>query len=158
MLTDKYLLPWQKAFEASANLPLAERIFKSNGSSSGSRWCHWKTICCLVGSNATDTGKPWDDNHKVDLRVDDHALPLVELIPIIEVQRGLRAYEWGDLAVEKTIWRKSDGEYGAAMKMFPNSRNAILDMLAANSHQMAAACWKIYQDTNWLKWPRDYPK
>ncbi|MDI9859112.1 DUF1028 domain-containing protein [Flectobacillus roseus] len=165
MLTDKVPAAMAKAFEASANLPLAERVLKAmEAAQAVGGDIRGKQSAALLVVNATDTGKPWDDNHKVDLRVDDHALPLVELARLLKVQRAYEHMNEGDLAVEKNDMKKAMEEYGAAMKMFPNNLEMQYwtAIALANSHQIAKAkamLKKIYaKDTNWLEMTKRLPK
>jgi len=165
MLTDKVPAAMAKAFESSANLPLAERVLKAmEAAQAVGGDIRGKQSAALLVVNATDTGKPWDDNHKVDLRVDDHGLPLVELARLLKVQRAYEHMNEGDLAVEKNDMKKAMEEYGAAMKMFPNNLEMQYwtAIALANSHQTAKASAmlkKIYtKDTNWLEMTKRLPK
>lgn len=165
MLTDKVPAAMAKAFESSANLPLAERVLKAmEAAQAVGGDIRGKQSAALLVVNATDTGKPWDDNHKVDLRVDDHGLPLVELARLLKVQRAYEHMNEGDLAVEKNDMKKAMEEYGAAMKMFPNNLEMQYwtAIALANSHQTlkaSAMLKKIYaKDTNWLEMTKRLPK
>ena len=165
MLTNKVPNAMAKAFEANAHLPLAERVLKAmEAAQAVGGDIRGKQSAALLVVNATDTGKPWDDNHKVDLRVDDHQMPLVELARLLKVQRAYEHMNEGDLAVEKNDMKKAMEEYGAAMKMFPkNLEMQYWTAIAlANSHQTAKASAmlkKIYaKDINWLEMTKRLPK
>ena len=165
MLTDKVPAAMAKAFESSANLPLAERVLKAmEAAQAVGGDIRGKQSAALLLVNATDTGKPWDDNHKVDLRVDDHILPLVELARLLKVQRAYEHMNEGDLAVEKNDMKKAMEEYGAAMKMFPNNLEMQYwtAIALANSHEIKKAVTmlkKIYsKDMNWLEMTKRLPK
>ncbi|MDI9867534.1 DUF1028 domain-containing protein [Flectobacillus sp. DC10W] len=165
MLTDKVPAAMATAFEASANLPLAERVLKAmEAAQAVGGDIRGKQSAALLVVNATDTGKPWDDNHKVDLRVDDHTLPLVELARLLKVQRAYEHMNEGDLAVEKNDMKKAMEEYGAAMKMFPNNLEMQYwtAIALANSHEIKKAVTmlkKIYsKDMNWLEMTKRLPK
>jgi len=63
---------------------------------------------------------PWKDK-LVDLRVDDHENPLVELDRFLRVHRAYEHMNRGDLAVEHGDMELALKEYGAAEAMFPGN-------------------------------------
>jgi uncharacterized Ntn-hydrolase superfamily protein len=65
------------------------------------------------------SGKPWEDK-LFDLRVEDHAAPLVELRRLVAVQRAYNHMNAGDLAVEKKDFAAANAEYTAAAKLAPD--------------------------------------
>ena len=62
----------------------------------------------------------WKDK-LIDLRVDDHNQPLVELERLLRVHRAYEHMNRGDLAVEHQDMELALQEYGAAEKMFPKN-------------------------------------
>lgn len=66
------------------------------------------------------TGQPWNDR-LIDLRVDDHTDPLVELHRLLTVHRAYEHMNRGDLAIEDNDQEKALAEYGAAERMFPDN-------------------------------------
>lgn len=122
MLTNEVPAAMAKAYEANSSLPLAERVLatlkaaqKVGGDIRGKQ----SAVILVVKGEAT--GKPWDDNHLVDLRVDDHAAPLVELERLLTLHRAYEHMNNGDLATEKNDMPLAMKEYEAAMKMFPDN-------------------------------------
>jgi uncharacterized Ntn-hydrolase superfamily protein len=108
------------AFLQSAGKPLAERVLaaldaaeKAGGDIRG------KQSAALLMVHGT-TKPSWNDK-AIDLRVDDHQLPLKELRRLYNIQQAYEHMNNGDLAVERNDMNLAMKEYNAAMKMFPNN-------------------------------------
>ncbi|GAA4470071.1 DUF1028 domain-containing protein [Nibrella saemangeumensis] len=153
------------AFEKNASLPLPERVMKAmDAAQAAGGDIRGKQSAVLLVVRGKSTGAPWDDNHLVDLRVDDNPQPLQELGRLLRVHRAYEYMNNGDLAVEKNDMKTAMTEYGAAMKMFPEN----LEMKywtaigLANSKQVAKAAdllRSIYaKDPNWRELTRRLPK
>jgi uncharacterized Ntn-hydrolase superfamily protein len=88
-----------------------------------------KQSAALVVVNAKPSGKSWQDR-LFDLRIDDHADPLVELRRLVNVQRAYNHMNAGDLAVEHKDNEGALREYSAAERIasttpgIPQSRHA----------------------------------
>lgn len=88
-----------------------------------------KQSAALVVVSATGTGKPWQDRI-FDVRVDDHADPLIELRRLVAVHRAYNHMNAGDVAVEHGDAAAALREYAAAEKIaatapgIPPSRRA----------------------------------
>jgi len=110
-----------KAFEQSAALPLPERmiaVLKAAESQGGDIRGRQSAVLLVVKGIAT--GKPWEDR-VVDLRVDDHENPVLELERLLKVFRAYEHMNNGDLAVETGDMALASQEYGAAEAMFPDN-------------------------------------
>ncbi len=79
-----------------------------------------KQSAALLVVRAKSTGKIWEDR-LVDLRVDDHETPLIELRRLLSVHQAYKHMNDGDLAVEKNDMDAAMKEYSSAMKMFPEN-------------------------------------
>jgi uncharacterized Ntn-hydrolase superfamily protein len=77
-----------------------------------------KQSAAILVVRAKSTGRPWADR-VVDLRVEDHAQPLVELRRLVRVHRAYEHMNAGDLCAEKKDWACAAREYGAAEKILP---------------------------------------
>jgi uncharacterized Ntn-hydrolase superfamily protein len=73
----------------------------------------------LVVVAAKPTGKPWVDR-RFDLRVEDHAQPLVELRRLVKLQRAYLHMNAGDLAIERNDFGLASREYTAAQAEAPH--------------------------------------
>lgn len=120
MLNDKVVPAMEKAFLENAHLPLAERVVKvlmaaqdAGGDIRGKQ----SAALLIVGSEKVSE---WKDK-KVDLRVDDHPEPLIELSRLLFVHRAYDHMNKGDLAVEHNDMALALKEYAAAEKMQPNN-------------------------------------
>ena len=91
-----------KAYEASAALPLAERVLAAlDAAQAAGGDIRGRQSAALLVVRGTTTEGPWADR-LVDLRVDDSAdKPLVELRRLLKLHRAYDHMNAGDLAVEK---------------------------------------------------------
>jgi uncharacterized Ntn-hydrolase superfamily protein len=164
MLNNTVCQAMSKAYEASAGKPLAERVMvalKAAQAAGGD--IRGKQSAALLVVAGRSQGKPWDER-LIDLRVDDHEQPLVEMERLLNLYRAYEYMNNGDLAVEKGDMDGAMQQYEAAMKMFPGN----LEMqywtaitLAGNKKitEAAAMLQKIYQrDSNWRELTRRLPK
>ncbi|MCC9166091.1 DUF1028 domain-containing protein [Pontibacter sp. XAAS-A31] len=155
MLSDKVWPAMAKAFEQNANKPLAERVLlamqaaeREGGDIRG------RQSAALVVVPGKSTGKPWDDR-TIDLRVDDHELPLDELARLLKVYRAYEHMNNGDLAVEKGQMQQAMQEYGKAEEMFPNNLemkywHAITLANNGNITEATKLLGEVYKkDKNW---------
>lgn len=165
MLTDEVPSAMAKSFEANTRLPLAERVLealkaaqKVGGDIRGKQ----SAVILVVKGEAT--GKPWDENHLVDLRVDDHAEPLVEMERLLKTHRAYEHMNNGDLAIENNNMTLAMQEYGAAMKLFPKNLEmqywtAITLANGGNVPKAALMLQAIYaKEPNWRKMTKRLPK
>ena len=154
-----------KAFEKAASQPLPERVLSAlNAAQAAGGDIRGRQSAVLLVVKGKATGAPWDDNHLVDLRVDDAAQPLAELGRLLRVHRAYEHMNKGDLATEKSDMKAAMQEYGAAMKLFPkNLEMQYWTAIAlANTKQVPKAAGmlrNIYaQDANWRELTRRLPK
>jgi uncharacterized Ntn-hydrolase superfamily protein len=123
-----------RAFEATSG-DLAERMLaaldaaeKEGGDIRG------RQSAAILIVKGTGTGKPWVDR-VMDLRVDDHQEPLVELRRLVGVQRAYTRMTAGDDCVAIKDWPCAEREYGAAEAMFPeNAEMAFWHAIALASN------------------------
>ncbi len=100
MLNDTVWPAMAKAFE-SARGDLAERLLTAlEAAEAAGGDIRGRQSAALVVVSGKPTGKPWQDR-VYDLRVDDHAAPVVELRRLVKLQRAYNLMNEGDLAVEK---------------------------------------------------------
>ena len=121
MLNDKVVPAMEKAFLEHADLPLAERVLKVlQAAQAAGGDIRGKQSAALIVVGAEKVENPWEEK-KIDLRVDDHADPLVELERLLKVARAYEFMNRGDLAMEEENVEKALEEYGNAMKLFPGN-------------------------------------
>jgi len=164
MLNDQVVPAMAKAFEENSNLPLAERVLKvlfaaqeAGGDIRG------KQSAALIVVNAELMENPWQDK-KIDLRVDDHQAPLIELQRLLKVHRAFDHLNSGDLAMEKGDMVLALKEYGAAEQMFPDNLEMKYwkAVTLANNKKLQEALVIFKEvfsvDENWKELTRRLPK
>ncbi|MEO1438076.1 MAG: DUF1028 domain-containing protein, partial [Bacteroidota bacterium] len=110
-----------KAYESNADLPLAERVvaaMKAGQDAGGD--IRGKQSAVLLVVDGSPAEHPWQDK-LVDLRIDDHETPILELERLLKVHRAYEYMNDGDVAVEQGNMEKALEYYGAAQAMFPNN-------------------------------------
>jgi uncharacterized Ntn-hydrolase superfamily protein len=165
MLTDEVPSAMAKSFEANAQLPLAERVLEAlKAAQKVGGDIRGKQSAAILVVKGEATGKPWDENHLVDLRVDDHADPLVEMERLLKTHRAYEHMNNGDLAIENNNMTLAMQEYGTAMKMFPKNLEmqywtAITLANGGNVPKAALMLQAIYaKEPNWRKMTKRLPK
>ncbi|KUG26061.1 hypothetical protein ASZ90_004111 [hydrocarbon metagenome] len=79
-----------------------------------------KQSAALLVVKAETTGKVWEDR-LVDLHVEDHTEPLVELRRLYRVHLAYEHMNKGDLAIEQNDMELAMKEYSAAEELFPEN-------------------------------------
>ncbi len=163
MLNDNVVPAMKKAFLEHEDLPLAERVLKVlQAAEAAGGDIRGKQSAALIVVGAEKVENPWEEK-KIDLRVDDHAEPLVELERLLKVARAYEFMNRGDLAMEENNIEKALQEYGSAMELFPeNMEMQYWTAIAlANSGRMAEAkpiFEAIFEaDPNWKEMTKRLP-
>lgn len=165
MLTNEVPVAMAKSFEANTRLPLAERVLEAlKAAQKVGGDIRGKQSAAILVVKGEATGKPWDENHLVDLRVDDHAEPLAEMERLLKTHRAYEHMNNGDLAIENNNMTLAMQEYGAAMKMFPKNLEmqywtAITLANGGNVQKASVMLQAIYaKEPNWRKMTKRLPK
>lgn len=163
MLNNTVVPAMAKAFQDNANLPLAERVLKAMQAAEAEGGdIRGKQSAALIVVGAEKVENPWEEK-KIDLRVDDHTEPLVELERLLKVARAYEFMNRGDLAMEEEDVEKALEEYGNAMELFPDNLEMQYwtAVALANSGRMNEAkpiFETIFkQDENWKEMTRRLP-
>lgn len=163
MLNDQVVPAMARAFETTKGdltdrlLAALEAAQKAGGDIRGQQ------SAAILVVRGTPTGRSWEDR-VVDLRVEDHAEPVKELRRLVEIHRGYRHMNAGDLAIEKGDLEGAMREYEAAAKCVPDNPeiqywNAVT--LATNGHlDRALPIFKkvFAKDANWKELLKRLPK
>ncbi|MEE4176307.1 MAG: DUF1028 domain-containing protein [Bacteroides sp.] len=121
MLNDLVIPAMRLAFESNAHLPLAERVIETmKAAEAAGGDIRGRQSAALLVVSGTTASHPSSDK-LIDLRVDDHPLPLEELERLLRVHRAYTHMNNGDLAMEAGDMQKAMEEYGAAEQMFPDN-------------------------------------
>ena len=123
-----------RAFEGSAGL-LAERMIAAleAAQAEGGDFRGSQSAALLV-VQGTPTGKIWEDR-RIDLRVEDHREPVVELKRLLQVHRAYEGMNNGDLAVERGDMAEALRHYEDAEERYPGNEEMLFwraAMLASN--------------------------
>lgn len=163
MLKNTVVPAMAKAFKENENLPLAERVLKAMQAAEAEGGdIRGKQSAALIVVGAEKVKNPWEEK-KIDLRVDDHAEPLVELERLLKVARAYEFMNRGDLAMEAQDVDKALEEYGNAMKLFPDNLEMQYwtAVALANSGRMEEAkplFKSIFEkDKNWKEMTKRLP-
>lgn len=163
MLTDKVPAAMAKSYRDNAKLPLPERVLEAlKAAEAAGGDIRGKQSAAVLVVPGKSQNEPWNER-SVDLRVDDHTAPLVEMERLLKVQRAYEHMNAGDLAVEKNDMKKAMAEYNAAMKMFPSNLEMQFwtAVTLANNKEVGKALpmfQKIFQqDKNWKELTRRLP-
>jgi len=164
MLNDKVVPAMAKAFEENNDLPLADRILKvlmaaqeAGGDIRG------KQSAALIVVHAEPVDNPWLDK-KIDLRVEDHQEPLIELQRLLKVHKAYEHMNRGDLAMETGDMKRAMKEYGEAESLLPESLEIRYwkAVTMANNDQVQAALPVLKEifneDENWRELTKRLPE
>lgn len=164
MLNNTVWSAMAKAYEQNARLPLAERVLAAlDAAQAAGGDIRGRQSAALLVVRGTTTEGPWADR-LIDLRVDDSAAPLVELVRLLRLDRAYDHMNAGDLAVEKNDMPKAIQEYQAAEKMFPQNLEMKYwhAITLANKQQVPAALALLRpifkQEPNWRVLTERLPK
>jgi uncharacterized Ntn-hydrolase superfamily protein len=70
--------------------------------------------------SGTNTGRPWEDR-LMELRIEDHPEPLMELRRLVQVHRAYQHMNAGDAAIETGQMQEALRHYGNAQSMMPDN-------------------------------------
>jgi len=120
MLTDDVPLAMANAYQKNTDLPFAERVVSAllAAQDAGGDIRGKQSAVLLVVSG--EPREEWNDK-LIDLRVDDNAEPLKELVRLLKVHRAYQHMNQGDLEVENGNMSKAMNEYSAAEQLMPEN-------------------------------------
>jgi uncharacterized Ntn-hydrolase superfamily protein len=164
MLNDKVVPAMEKAWFEHANMKIAERmieVLKAAQAAGGD--IRGKQSAALLVVNGKSTGEPWNDR-LIDLRVDDHTNPIMEIERLLKVHRAYERMNMGDYYAEIKDMKKAMEEYQAAMAMFPENLEmqywTAITLASNNEIKKAASMLQtIYKkDANWRELTKRLPR
>jgi len=120
MLNDKVVPAMAAAFEAAKG-DLTERMMQAlEAAEAAGGDIRGRQSAAMLIVEGESTGKPWADR-VLELRVEDHPDPLVELRRLIRVHRAYDHMNAGDVAVEHGDLELAMTEYNAAAELLPDN-------------------------------------
>ena len=164
MLNDNVVPVMAKTFEENSTLPLAERVLKvlQSAQEAGGD-IRGKQSAALIVVNAERVESVWLDK-RINLRIDDHENPLIELQRLLLVHQAYEHMNQGDLAVELGDMGTALKEYEAAEILFPDNLEMKYwkAVAMANNDQIQEALIIFKEiftiDENWRELTRRLPK
>jgi uncharacterized Ntn-hydrolase superfamily protein len=124
LLKDSVWGAMKEAFEASQG-DLAERMLVAlEAAQAEGGDIRGKQSAAILVVRAQSTGRPWQDR-VVDLRIEDHPEPLVEMRRLLNLHRAYEHMNAGDLAMEHDDFEGASREYGAAEKLAPGNAEML---------------------------------
>jgi uncharacterized Ntn-hydrolase superfamily protein len=120
MLNDRVVPAMAAAYQAAEG-DLAERMLQAlEAAEAAGGDIRGRQSAAIVIVKGVSSGRPWADR-VLELRVEDHPDPLIELRRLITVHRAYERMNAGDLAVEKGDLGLAKAEYAAAAALLPGS-------------------------------------
>jgi len=120
MLSDEVWPAMSEAFLRSTG-PLTQRMLLALEAAEGAGGdIRGRQSAAMLVVRGRPTGKVWEDR-LVDLRVEDHPEPLLELGRLLKVHRAYEHMNDGDLALEKGEMQEAMRQYSAAEELFPQN-------------------------------------
>jgi uncharacterized Ntn-hydrolase superfamily protein len=121
MMLNEGVWPAMAAAYRASSGPLAERLVAAlQGAQAAGGDVRGKQSAALLVVRAEPAGHPWEDR-LVDLRVDDHPEPVVEIARLLRVHRAYEHMNRGDLALDEGDVEGALDAYRAAESMFPDN-------------------------------------
>lgn len=163
MLNDKVVPAMAKAYE-SAKGDIAERLILTlEAAEEVGGDIRGKQSAAMVIVKIHSTGHAWKDC-TVDLRVDDHPEPLVELRRLLTVHRAYEHMNQGDKEMERGDMARALQEYSEAAELVPDNLEIIFwnaVTLSVNGHvdEAVPRFKRVFAaDRNWAELLRRLPK
>jgi uncharacterized Ntn-hydrolase superfamily protein len=120
MLNDRVVPAMRQAYE-SARGDLAERLLQAlEAAESVGGDIRGRQSAAMLIVEGESSGRPWADR-VLELRIEDHTEPLVELRRLLTVHRAYEHMNAGDVAVEHGDLELAMTEYNAGAELLPDS-------------------------------------
>jgi uncharacterized Ntn-hydrolase superfamily protein len=120
MLNDEVVPAMAKAYESTEG-DLAERLMAAlEAAQSVGGDIRGKQSAAMLIVKSESTGRSWADR-VLELRIEDHPTPIVEMRRLLRVHRAYEHMNAGDLAVEHEDLELAMAEYGAAAVLLPGN-------------------------------------
>ncbi len=120
MLNDEVVPAMAKAYESTEG-DLAERLMAAlEAAQSVGGDIRGKQSAAMLIVKSESTGRSWADR-VLELRIEDHPTPIVEMRRLLRVHRAYEHMNAGDLAVEHNDLELAMAEYGKAAELLPDN-------------------------------------
>jgi uncharacterized Ntn-hydrolase superfamily protein len=120
MLNDEVVPAMAKAYETTQG-DLAERLMAAlEAAQSVGGDIRGKQSAAMLIVKGDSSGRPWADR-VLELRIEDHPSPILELRRLLTVHRAYQHMNAGDVAVEHGDLDLAMAEYGTAAELLPDN-------------------------------------
>jgi uncharacterized Ntn-hydrolase superfamily protein len=159
MLNDLVVPAMAKAYESTEG-DLADRLMAAlEAAQSVGGDIRGKQSAAMLIVKGESTGQPWADR-VLELRIEDHPTPIVELSRLLTVHRAYEHMNAGDLAVEHSDLELAMAEYGKAAELLPGNVEveywAAVTLATSGQLEKALPMFKrvFSADANWVELTR----
>ena len=159
MLNDRVVPAMRQAYE-SAEGDLAERLMRAlEAAQAAGGDIRGRQSAAMLIVKGESTGRPWADR-VLELRIEDHPEPLVELRRLLTVHRAYEHMNAGDVAVEHGDLDLAKQEYNAAAGLLPDSLEvqywAAVTLATSGEVEQAMPTFRTVfaADPNWVELTR----
>jgi len=159
MLNDHVVPAMRQAYE-SARGDLAERLLQAlEAAEAAGGDIRGRQSAAMLIVEGESTGRPWADR-VLELRIEDHPEPLVELRRLLTVHRAYEHMNAGDVAVEHGDLELAMTEYGTAAELLPESLEvqywAAVTLATSGEVEQALPTFRevFAADPNWVELTR----
>lgn len=109
----------KRAFEAAQGDLAARMLAALDAAEAEGGDIRGRQSCAILVVKGAASAKPWNDV-VVDLRVEDHPAPLVEMRRLLRLQRAYRVEDQGDTFTSEGRTAEAAAAYAEAMKLAPD--------------------------------------
>ncbi len=121
MMLNDLVVPAMTAAYESAEGDLADRLMAAlEAAQAAGGDIRGRQSAAMLIVKGESTGQPWADR-VLELRIEDHAEPIVELRRLLQVHRAYEHMNAGDVAVEHGDLDLAMAEYGRAAELLPGN-------------------------------------
>ncbi len=159
MLNDKIVPAMAKAYESTEG-DLAERLMAAlEAAQSVGGDIRGKQSAAMLIVKSASTGRSWADR-VLELRIEDHPTPIVEMRRLLRVHRAYEHMNAGDLAVEHDDLELAMAEYGRAAELLPDNVEvqywAAVTLATSDKLEEAMPIFRTVfaADSNWVELTR----
>lgn len=108
-----------RAYRENSSLPFAERLLAALVAAEGEKGdIRGRQSAAMLIVDGQQHEKPWQGK-VLELRIEDHPVPLEELARILRIANAYDFMNRGDLFAEKQMWDSAAWAYGSAEKIAP---------------------------------------
>lgn len=159
MLNDRVVPAMTAAYE-SAQGDLADRLMAAlEAAQAAGGDIRGRQSAAMLIVKGNSTGQPWADR-VLELRIEDHAEPIIELRRLLQVHRAYQHMNAGDVAVEHGDLELAMAEYGRAAELLPGNLEvqywAAVTLATSGQLEKAGPTFReiFAADPNWIELTR----